>query len=209
MAMIRSLRKFFQRKRSLDSITLDELRRERIRLEQEEGKLARQVDRLEEQKKQLFLKGKDETSQRRRRILATQIKGLDTQAKNLDRNLQLISRQLRIINGFIQLKENQRLLTESGLSSIISAMDLGTLQRYVERATVDGLFRMDKFQELIGILEERPLEEIEEDRDILEIMRAMEEAKLAEVEKGPEEAEKLGLEMIDKILSREEAEAEV
>ena len=208
MAILDPIKKWVQRKRSIEDISVDELRREKIRLEQEEAKMARQVEDLEAQKQQLFLKGKDEASTRQQRILATKIKELDMQARNLDKNLRFVSKQLRIINGFLQIKENQRLFQEAGVSGLISKIDLQTLQRYVEEASIEGVFQLDKFQDILRTLEEteKIVGVVEEDKDILEIMRAMQEAKLAEMER-PEAVEELARQKLDEILHREEPEA--
>jgi len=210
MAILDPIKKWVRHKRSIEDISVDELRREKIRLEQEEAKMARQVEDLETQKQQLFLKGKDEASARQQRILATKIKELDVQARNLDKNLRFVSKQLRIINGFLQIKENQRLFQEAGVSGLISKIDLQTLQRYVEEASIEGVFQLDKFQDILSTLEEteKIVGVVEEDKDILEIMRAMQEAKLAEVER-PEAVEELARHRLDEILHREEPEAGV
>jgi len=210
MAVFDSLKKLFQKRRSINEITMDELRRERIRLEQEEARVAREVENLEEQKRQLFLKGKDEASQRQRAILARKIKELDVQARNQDKQLQFLSRQLRIVNGLTQLKESKRLLEHSGLSELITRLDLPTLQTYIEEASIDGAFHMDKFQEILRTIEDtsRIVGEVEEDRDILEIMKAMEEAKLAEME-SPGLAEQIAERRLSEILAREEPETEL
>ncbi len=209
MAVLDPIRKWLDRKRSIEDLTMDELRREKIRLEQEEGKLAHRVEDLEKQKQQLFMKGKDEPSELQQRILASKIKEVDVQAKNLAKNLRFISRQLRIINGFLQIKENQRLLQESGISSLINTIDLATLRTYVEQASIEGVFQLDKFQEILGTLEEtdRVVGVVEEDKDILDIMKAFQEAKLTEME-SPEAAEEMGLRRLDEILRKEEPEAE-
>jgi hypothetical protein len=201
---------FFQRKRSLKDITVDELRREKIRLEHEESRLAGQVEELERSKQQVFLRGKDESSERQQRILATKIKELDVQAGSMDRNLRFISKQLRIVNGFIQIKENQRLIQEAGLASIISSIDMEKLQQYVEQASVEGSFQWDKFESILGNLEDT--EKItgvgEEDKDIQEIMKAMQEAKVASVE-SPEAAETMARDKLDTILHKEKPESEL
>lgn len=205
MAILDSIKNMFDRKRSIEDLSFDELRKEKIRLEQEEGKLVRRVEDLEEQKQQLFLKGKDESSHRQKRIMATKIKELDVQGKNLDKSLRLISRQLRIINGFIQIKENEQLLEKAGVFDFISDIDLSTLQRYVEEASIEGAFQLDKFQEILDAIEEteKVVGEFEEDRDILEIMEAMEEAQVLERE-SPLEAEELARQRLSEILKEEE-----
>ncbi len=204
------LNKFFNRKKSIQDITSEELQRERIRLEQEESKLIKRIDDLEVQKKQLFMKGKDETSVRQQRIFASKIKEVDVQARNLDRNLQLFSHQLRIINGFVQLKENQRLLTESGVSSVINKMDLATLQTYIEQATVNESFNLEKLQDIVRTLEEGHgvMEETRVDEDVDDIVKMFQETKAAETE-NPMAVED-GMKKLDTLLKpKEEAEREV
>jgi hypothetical protein len=51
------------------------------------------------------------------------------------------------------LRENQQMLQQMGLSSIVSKMDLDELQAYVERATIEGQFQMEKFTELLAVME--------------------------------------------------------
>jgi hypothetical protein len=208
MGVLKSVKGLFQRRRSLAKITMDELQREKIRLEHEEARRAKRVEELERQKRELFLRGKDEPSERQRRILATKIKELDVQAKNMDKQLRFISKQLRIVNGFIQIKENQRLLDQLGVSGIISRLDIQTLQKYVEDASIEGRFQWEKFEGILRTLEEteKVIGELEEDRDILEIMRAMEETKAAEME-APEKVEEIAMQRLEEIL-REPEETE-
>ena len=160
---------------TLEELTLDALQREKTRLELEERKLIRRVEDLEAQKRQLFEEGTREASNRKQIILARKIKELDAQVSNLDKNLQFMSRQLRVLNGFVQLKENERLLRDAGISRLITSVDLQTLQAYVDRATVDGVFHMDKFEEILSVMEESYAVAggYEEEGDIMEIVREM------------------------------------
>jgi hypothetical protein len=171
-----------QKRKTIEDITLDELRREKVRLDQEERKVLARIREVEADKKKLFEEGVKNPSEREQRIMARKIKELDVEAKNMDRNLQFFSRQLRIINGFVQLKENQRILAESGLSSLIGNIDLQTLQIYVDRASVDGEFHMDKFSEILNALEESgsAASPVREDDDVTQIVRAMQQAREAE-----------------------------
>jgi hypothetical protein len=168
-------------KRTIADITLDDLRREKIRLDQEERKMLARLREVEADKRKLFEEGVKNASEREQRVLARKIKELDVEAKNMDRNLEYFSKQLRIINGFIQLKDNQRLLAEAGISSIISGIDLLDLQKYVDKATVDGEFHMDKFKEVLTTLEEsgNVAGTIREDDDVMAIVRAMQQAQEA------------------------------
>ena len=207
MAILDSLKGLFSRGRTIDDITLDELQREKIRLDQDEAKLVRHVEELESQKKQLFLRGKDETSERQQMIVARKITELDAQARNLDRQLQFISRQLRTINGFIQLKENRRALRDSGLISVLGRIDLERLQKYVQDALVDGVFQMKKFEEIMGRLEDGQAldSELPEEKGVLEIVSLMRQAK--EAEASPEGVEDSYRQM-NQLLTKDQAEGE-
>ncbi len=176
--MLDGLKNLFSRRQTLDDLPLDELRKEKIRLDQEEKKMMLRLDQLEEEKKKVFMQGRNEPSERKKMVLARKFKELDAQAKSMERNMQYFSKQLRIINGFMNLKENQRILKESGISSVIARMDLQELQIYVDQASIDGTFQIEKLQEVLGTLEEGGslAGDIPEDKDVMEVFRLMESA---------------------------------
>lgn len=201
MALGDRIKALFSGKKRLEKISADELRKERIRLEQAEQRLTKELDQSEERKKKLFEQGKDETSQRRQLTLARKIKELDAQARAKDQQLRMLSKQLRIIGGLIVLKENRELAENLGVSSLINRMDLDRLQQYVERATVEGQFQMDRFAQILKTIEEPEgvMAADSEDADTLSIVAAMQEAKAAEAE-DPETAVDTGMRKVDEIL---------
>ena len=168
-------------KAGLQDVSLDELRREKIRFDQEERKMLARLREVEEQKRKLFEEGVRNASEREQRVLARRIKEVDVEAGNMDRMLQAISKQMRIINGLIQVKERYRVLAESGISGILKDIDLQDLIIYIDKASVDGEFHMDKFDEVIRALEEADASRTEynEESDVLDIMRAMQQAREA------------------------------
>lgn len=166
---------------SLEDLKLDDLRREKVRLEQEERKMLARLRDVEGKKRQLFEEGVRNPSDREQRVIARRIKELDVRASNMDRMLQAVSKQMRIINGLVQVKERTRVMAETGVSKLISEIDLGDLIVHIDQASVDGEFHMNKFDDLLGILEEADSisPEYREDQDVLEIMQAMQEAREA------------------------------
>jgi len=194
--------------KTLESVSIDELRRERIRIEQEEARQIKKLDELEKNKQVLFEKGTDEPSQRQQVIVARKIKELDQQGRNFDQTLKLLSRQLRIIAGFLHVKENKELLKKTAISSLLATMDLADLQRFVEAATVEGQFQMDKFEHILGTLEDYDLDTAaaSEDADTLAIVEAMNRARNAK-NVDPEAAIKDGVAEVDKILRRDQEPA--
>ena len=207
MELMDKLKGLITGKKRLDRIAVDELRRERIRLEQIEQRVNKDVEELEKRKQQLFAKGMDEPSQRQQIAIARKIKELDVGAQAKDRQLAMISRQMRILTGFMTLKENDQLVKDLGVSSIVSQMDLDDLQQYVERATVEGQFQMERFAQILKTMESPDGMELGavEGADTVAIVAAMQEAKAAEAE-DPCAAMRQGIRKLDQVL-REDGEA--
>ncbi len=187
-------------KRSINKISLEELRKERVRLDHIEERLSTDIEKLESRKSELFTKGKDDANRRRQMAAARKIKELDAGIKGKDRQLAMISKQVRVLSGLTTIKENQSMLNSMGVSGIISKMEIDSLQKYVERATVEGKFEMERFGEILKAMEAPEGLEIEgeEDADTLEIMKAMQEAK--DEEETDPEAAKRGMQKVDDIL---------
>jgi len=191
-------------KASLDDLSLDDLRREKIRFDQEERKMPARLREVEAQKRKLFEDGVQNASEREQRVIARRIKEVDVEAASMDRMLQAISKQMRIINGLLQVKERYRVLAESGISGILKDIDLQDLIIYIDKASVDGEFHMDKFDELLRTLEEAEAisPDYKEDKDVLEIMQAMQRAH--EAADSPEAMEEEFKEMSQRIKPKKE-----
>ena len=145
---------FGKRKRTIDNVAIDELTMAKVKLEQEQERVMRRVSELEKQKETLFQQGVSDSSKRRQLLLAQKIQEIELQAKNYDRNLAAYSKQLRVINGVVFLKENRRSWEDTPLGQIMGNMDLGELENFVDQATANNVFQMDKFERLLGSMEE-------------------------------------------------------
>lgn len=168
-------------KKTIEDITIDQLSREQVRLEQEKKRILSEIRQIESTKRKLFEEGVKNASERERLAIAREIKSLDMKAQNKDHMLQAIEKQRQIIDGLAMIKERTRMLSESGLAGVVGNIDLGDLITYVDRASVDGEFQMKKFDEII-----RTLGQVQdlapqsgEDPDVLEIMKQMEAASAA------------------------------
>lgn len=173
------------RKRSIAKISLDELRREKIRLEHEQTRLIKKVEELEHQKKLLFQEGASKNSQREQLMLSRRITELDVQGKNYDNNLRRLSRQTQAIDKLIQAKVYQR-------NSIITRMDTDILRQEMEKIAVEIVMDADKTDELISALEDAEglIEGGREDPRNLKIMELMNELGQAQQENPGEAFEK-------------------
>lgn len=170
-----------RRKKTLATVDPEEIRRERIKIEQSETRLTRAIEDLEKQKEELFQKGVGCASERQKLQVARKIKELDIQVRARDKQLTLISKNLRVLTGVAQLKENERLLQDLGMDGLVSQMDLQELQVYVEQATVQGQFQMERFTGLLESIEDAEdvytvTDDDEETRAILAAMNRASEA---------------------------------
>ncbi|HOU23285.1 MAG TPA: hypothetical protein PKW05_08970 [Anaerolineae bacterium] len=209
MGTLDGVRKLFGRKVTLDSISLDELKREKARLELDERKHASRIDELEEEKKRLFMEGAREASTHKKGVLAGKIQEREADIKNVVRNLGVFSKQLRMVNWLIQIKTDRSLIEETGIIDIIAHLDLPELQKYFEKATVDGIVQMDRLTDMLRMADKSaefaPLQP--EDKDRQALIAAMEKAGAA-LQQDPEALDR-EYAQISKRHEGEEPEAEV
>jgi hypothetical protein len=172
---------FGKKKRTIEDVSLDELTLAKVKLEQEQDRVMRRVSDLEKQKEALFQQGVNEPSKRRQLLLAQKIQELELQARNYDKNLAAFSKQLRVVNGVVFLKENRKSWEDTPLGQIMGNMDLGELEAFVDQATANNVFQMEKFERLLGSMEEAEGfgggEEM--DADVAQILNAMQQAREA------------------------------
>lgn len=169
------------KKRSIEDVPVEELKREKVRMEQEERKLLNEIRTLEAQKRALFDEGVRKASEREQRVFARRIKELDAQSNNYDRLLQSISKQMRVLNGLVQIKERIRMDKEWGIAGLVSNLNLEDLMAYVSEASVTGEFNMNMFDDVLNVLEKNDVfsPNFQEDEDVLEIMKEMQMAREA------------------------------
>jgi hypothetical protein len=178
-------------RQTLQAVSAEDIRKERIKVEQTELRVTREIEELEKQKEAFFSRGVNAGSDRQKIQFARKIKELDNQVQARDQQLALISRNLRVLNGISQLKENERVVRDLGMESLVNTMDLSELQSYVEKATVEGQFQMDKFNEILGALDsaEGVYRFESDDSDTLTILDAMNRASDQKLREGTQVAE--------------------
>ena len=177
--------------KTLQNVSPEDIRREKIKVEQTENRVTCEIEELEKQRDAIFSKGVDAGSDRQKLHFARKVKELDAQVQARDHQLALISRNLRVLNGISQLKENERVVGDLGMEGLVNTMDLMELQSYVEKATVEGQFQMDKFNEILGALDsaEGVYKFETDDSDTLTILDAMNRAAIQKVRDGVVAAE--------------------
>lgn len=206
MALFDGIKDLLGGRKGIDRLSVDELKHEKIRLEQMDRRVSRELDGIESRKNELFIKGKDEAGSRQRMALARKIKELDGSARAKGQQLAFFHKHLRIIDGLLQIKQNMAMLKELKVGSVISQMSVEELTEYVEKATVEGQFEMDKFTTLLGSLDGAmdAAQETEQDSDLAEIVAAMEQARAAEDAGRPEGVAEAAKQVEDLLAKRKE-----
>lgn len=185
----------------LEDLKMDDMKREKVRLDLEERKTLNEVRELEAQKRKLFEEGVKSSGTREAKIIARKLKEVDGQAANLDRLLDSLSQQVRLINGLIQAKEMARIQKESGIGAMLQNFDLQDLVIFIDNTYIDGEFNQDKMKEILGIMDRQGLEHSQvEDADIAEIMRQFETAR--DAQENPEALEEKFRELNEKMESK-------
>ncbi|RLC62527.1 MAG: hypothetical protein DRI01_06750 [Chloroflexi bacterium] len=210
MSLIESVKARLSGKKSFDKVSLDDLRREKIRLDREEARFIGRSEQIEKQKEQLFQQLVNEPSQIRQTILARKIKERDEEGKGHLRLSRYLGHQLRIVNGLIAIKEEARMMSKEAVG-LLSKIPFDELVSYVEDVTTDSEFERGRIKDLLKTLEEgqslvsTPL--AEEDEDVQKIVAIAQEVR-SHAEAGEVSAEKVqdGLRQVNSLL-RDETEA--
>ncbi len=188
----------------LEDIKVDDLKREKVRLDLEERKTLNEVRDLEAQKRKLFEEGVKASGSREAKIIARKLKEVDGQAANLDRLLDSLSQQTRLINGLIQAKDLARIQKESGIGSMLQNFDLQDLVVFIDNAFIDGEFNQSKMNEMLGVMDRQGLEHSKvEDADINDIMKQFEAAR--EARDNPEALDQSYKELTDQMEAKRSA----
>jgi hypothetical protein len=164
--------------RTLSSVSADELRRERIRAEQAETRISREIDLLEQQKQDWFSRGVAAASDRQKLFFARKVRETDQLVRARDQQLALVSRNLRVLAALAQLKDNQRVLQSAGMEGLPGRIDPAELGQFVEQVSVAGQLQMDRLHEILTSLDgaDAVFSTGSDDADTLAVLDAMQQA---------------------------------
>ncbi|MCX7045002.1 MAG: hypothetical protein NTX50_05885 [Candidatus Sumerlaeota bacterium] len=169
---------FFGRKKSIKDLSLNDLQTEKVRLEENERRVNKNIEKLEGDKGKLFKQGASEASKRQKIIIARKIKELDEQVKEQDRKSSMLSKQIRVVNRLVSMKRKEGELKAAGLWSTISKMDATELESMLTDGKVSSELETAKVKQILDILETETemSETLEEDADTMRLVELMEQA---------------------------------
>ena len=161
--------------KQLEKMTVGELEKEQIRLESQQDSIIGRVKTLERRKNAILTEGAKKGSDLERKTMAVKYKQVDSEAKGYVQNASMVSKQIQITGRLMQIKRGEELLKQAGLWSTISEVDTSELEQWFIEQRTRATQGDREANRLLEILDE-PLGAAEEehDKDLMEIMAAME-----------------------------------
>lgn len=184
------IQSLFGRRKTIQSIASEDLRRERLGLDNEERRLKKDIDRVRDDDRRLlaeYAEARKSNNASQLKFIARKIEELRDQMKSFDHRHAFLSKQMRILNGIILLKENESFLKRVGSTAL--SMDLTELQMYVEEATSSGELTQERLDNLLQTMSDSTGQaNASEDRSLEGFMRDLD----AEVERDGSMVEAAG-----------------
>lgn len=141
---------------NLQQLDTDSLRKERIRLDNEERRLNKLV--INTQRKRTntlnnYHAARENGENHQAKLVARQLKNIDDELRGLDLRHDALNKQQRMTNGLMVLKENEAFITRIAGSSQLNKMNIVELQSWVEHATEKGELSMERLEQMIGTMD--------------------------------------------------------
>lgn len=175
---------FLGRRRTLDSFSRDELLAERVRMEQGEARILREIERIERERAALFEAAQGEPSQTVCLVQARKIRDLDHRATTLAHSLDRLSKQLRVADQLLAGEELHRLQRgNADIAGAIEATGSLELQAWVEgeaalQAVAEG--KLDQVIVALGEARTAQMDGPSEDAEVAAILAQIEQAAASE-----------------------------
>jgi len=180
------LSRLFKGKNPLESLSLNELRGMKVKLEVRMDELSRRMEEIEEEVKKLFEKAKEAKSHSEEVFLARRIKTLTQELNMLRQTYSSIQRELMLVSNLLIIKQHEALLKEVGVWSRLKGVRPELLTRYLAEKRVEAEDREKLVNELVDLSSRIwEMEMGEEDvKDVLRAIRAVKEGQLEPEEAG-------------------------
>lgn len=164
---------FRRRKRSLKDLSLEELEKYKIILDNRIRFTTKKIKKLQERKKQLFNQGLN-ASNIERRILAREISHVENNIKSLKKELDRLMRKQRIVEEFIKIKKDMSTDKGEAIDKIID-IDLDEIQYIIaEKERLENKIK-DTEEFLVDVMTYEPPEDeavTSEEKKVLDLWEA-------------------------------------
>jgi len=140
--------------KTIASVSLEDLERERCRLRGEEEKLCAEIDQLDGREKQLLAEGRATANVTMQKRIAGKIKDCRDRRKNVEQIQSIQSKSLRIVTGLHTIKENEKAYANAGLGGVLAGIPIAQIVAFIEKAPAGAEATMEGMQDILESLGE-------------------------------------------------------
>ena len=185
-------------------LTLDQVRREEIKLGIRESQTLAKLERSEKEREEIFAQGMKQKSPARRRQLARLYEARSSGVKMMERELSVISKELTTISALKLALERQQHSRE-GVSKLLNRVDEAQLMTYLEDDKITQEMYLEKLNNVLSTVTDNATQITEtlgkEGNDVMQVWQKMDEGEIDNFEDG--------LKLADKAVRAREKEADL
>ncbi len=168
-------------------LTLDQVKREEIRLTIRENQTLSKLEKLEKEREDIFAKGMKIKAPSRRRQLARLYEMKSAGIKTLERELAVISKELTTMSA-LKLALERRQMSRDGLSRLLNRVDEAKLMAYLEDDKITQEMYLEKLNSVLSSVTEGASEITEqlgrEGGEVMEVWQKMDEGEIEDFDEG-------------------------
>jgi len=141
---------FGRGKKGLNDLTFDELVQERTKLELEERKTLKKLEKLEDEKNQLFEAAKRSGSKAVMQVHARKIRDLDHRIKEQQANIRRLGKVLQLVNmTLLQMEKGQLMGKESPFAKLVAETSSAELGAWLDGTLAEGSLVESKVDDIL------------------------------------------------------------
>ncbi len=174
-------------------LTLDQVKREEIKLGIREGQTLSKLEKLEKEREEIFAKGMKIKAPPRRRQLARLYEMKSSGVKMLERELSVLSKEITTISA-LKLALERRQTGKDGVSRILERVDEARLMTYLEDDKISQEMYLEKLNSVLSSVTEGASEITQElgaeGSEVMDVWQKMDEGEIDNFSDGLKLADK-------------------
>lgn len=152
MEILNRIKKFGKDKNGIENITVRELQAEQIRLKDRTDKMRKEISKIENEKTKKFEEGIG-ADKFVKKMLATDIKGLETEAKLNAKSFIMAQKQYQFTTNFLTVKKFEKELKKTPVWDKITSADPEVLEKIMVNVQLDNMDYDNMLDSLNGVFE--------------------------------------------------------
>ncbi len=168
-------------------LTLDQVKREEIRLQIRENQTLGKLEKLEKEREDIFAQGSKVKSPPRRRQLARLYELKSSGVKTLERELAVLSKEITTVSA-LKLALERREMSREGLSHLLNRVDEAELMTCLEDDKITQEMYLEKLNNVLSTVTEGASQITEqlgkEGGEVMEVWQKMDEGEIENFEEG-------------------------